>query len=76
MDKPLTVKGLAELLDVGEDWVYTQVAARAIPFSRLPGEGSNRKLIRFTAAHVDQILAAGEEPVVDIASPLTRRGAA
>lgn len=74
--EPKDVKGLAEFLGVGEDWVYTQVAAQAIPFTRLPGEGTNRKLIRFTDEHVQQILADGEEPVAELARPLARRGAA
>jgi hypothetical protein len=76
MQKPKNVKEMAEFLGKSEDWVYTMCAARAIPFTRLPGEGGGRKSIRFTEEHERQILAEGEEPVVEIASPLTRRGAA
>lgn len=65
---PLDVKALAELLGVSADWVYTQVEAGAIPCTRLPGRSPTgaRRLIRFTPAHVDQILAGGEQPVVTV----------
>lgn len=78
MQKPKNVKEMADFLGVSEDWVYTACAARLIPFTRLPGEGSNRKLIRFTEEHERQILGDGEEPVADPAAPipLQRRGAA
>lgn len=55
IDKPLTVAGLAELLDVSVSWVQKQCAARAIPFTKVARQ------IRFTDDHVRQILAAGEQ---------------
>lgn len=55
IDKPLTVAGLAELLDVSESWVQKKCAARAIPFTKIARQ------IRFTEDHVRQILAAGEQ---------------
>jgi predicted DNA-binding transcriptional regulator AlpA len=67
MSAPLNVKSLAELLGVSADWVYTQVEAGAIPCTRLPGKSVTgaRRLIRFTPAHVEQILSTGEQPVVN-----------
>ena len=84
IDRPLDVKGLADYLGVGVDWVYTQVEAGAIPHSRLPAgtaRGGRGKLIRFTAEHVAAILAFGETPTLNaptlslVAARRRRRGA-
>jgi excisionase family DNA binding protein len=55
VDQPLTVAELAALLRVSESWIQKRCAARAIPHTRVARQ------IRFTAEHVAQILAAGEE---------------
>lgn len=57
MFKPLDVPGLAEFLGISESWIRKQAAARLIPHSRVARQ------IRFTEEHVQQILAAGEEPI-------------
>lgn len=56
--KPLTVAELAEHLGISESWIRHRCAARAIPFTKVARQ------IRFTQAHVEQIVAAGEQPVV------------
>jgi len=63
---PLDVKGLAEHPGVSVDWVYTQVEAGSIPCTRLPGKSKTgaRRLIRFTTAHVAEILDEGDHPAV------------
>lgn len=68
LDKPLTVTELAEHLGVSEDWVYKAARRREIPFTRVARQ------LRFTAEHVQQILAAGERqpitaPVVAFRAP-------
>lgn len=68
------VQYLADLLDVGRDWVYTQVELEAIPHHRLPSEGSGKGLIRFSDEDIAQILAATEKaPVSPMAGLLTAR---
>lgn len=71
MDKPLDIPSLAAYLDVSDDWVKTRVKRREIPFTRLPDGKGDGKLVRFTPAHVAQILAAGEQPALN--GPLARR---
>lgn len=58
MERPLDVAGLAEYLGVSESWVYKQTARRRIPHTRVGRE------IRFTPEHVQQILAAGDQPAI------------
>ena len=53
-----TVADLAALLGKSEDWVARKVQRREFPHLRV-GQS-----IRFTDAHVDQILASLEQPVV------------
>lgn len=57
MFKPLDIPELAEFLGISESWIRKQAAARLIPHSRVARQ------IRFTEEHVQQILAAGEEPL-------------
>lgn len=57
IDKPLDIDGLADYLGVSPRWVKAQVAARAIPFTKLPGG----RMVRFTAEDVAEILAAGKK---------------
>jgi len=83
MTKPLTVAELADYLSVSATWVYRQVEAGAIPFTRLPSAGATRKptRIRFTSDQVEQILRLGEQSVinpsvVDLATERRKRAAA
>jgi excisionase family DNA binding protein len=74
LEKPLDVAGLAKHLGVSEDWVYKAVQRREIPFTRVA------RRLRFTRAHVEQILAAGEHParsapVIALRHPRARRTA-
>lgn len=71
IDKPLTVPELAEHLHLSVSWVQKQCAARTIPHTRVGRQ------IRFTAEHVEQILAAGEQPVAraNVAPIRVRRAA-
>lgn len=54
MTQPLTVGELAALLRVCTDWVYRECRAHRLPHTRIA------RRIRFTEAHVQEILAAGE----------------
>lgn len=47
----ITVDELAAMLRISPSWIYKQVAARKIPYTRL---GSN---LRFSRANVEQLLA-------------------
>lgn len=74
IDKPLTVPELAEHLGVSEDWIYKAARRRQIPFTRIARQ------LRFTAAHVKQILDDGEQqpvpaPVISLARTRRRRTA-
>lgn len=62
--EPKDVEGLADWLGVSKRWVYDQVAAGTIPYTRLPGRSSNNgKLIRFSEEMANEILAAYFVPV-------------
>lgn len=70
MDRPLNEKELADYLGVSHEWVRLRVKRREIPFTRLPDGKGDGKLVRFTATHVADILAAGEQPALN--GPLAR----
>lgn len=59
-----TIPEAAEWLGVHESWLRRAVSARAVPHTRLG------KHVRFSQAHLDQIVAAGEQQVP---TPLRRR---
>ena len=49
----------ATVLNVPENWLRKKVSARAVPFTRIG------RHVRFTAAHLEQIIRAGEQaPIV------------
>lgn len=54
----LDMNGLADLLNMSREWVRKQVQARAIPHHRFG------RLIRFDAADVTAIMAAGAQPAM------------
>lgn len=56
---PRDVAAAAAWLGVSTSWLYKQAAARRVPHSRVAGGQ-----IRFTQAHLDAILAAGEQAVI------------
>lgn len=51
----LTIADAAALLNVPENWLRKKVAAHAVPCTRLG------KHVRFTSAHLDQIIESGEQ---------------
>lgn len=54
------IEQAAAYLGISKKSLYALTAARAVPFSRPAGT----KHIRFTQAHLDEIVAAGEQPVI------------
>jgi len=62
----LTIDQAAERLGVPRTWLRDKVSARAVPHTRLG------KHVRFTAAHLASIVAAGEQEVTvaEAASPV------
>lgn len=68
MEKLLSKADLAELLGVGIDTVHKKVSGREWPFTWV-----GRK-VRFTPAHVEQIVALGEQPALagPLAAPVLR----
>jgi excisionase family DNA binding protein len=71
-DQLLTVDDMAARLRVSKDTVYTLVEQGRIPHTRLPSTGQRgaRKLIRFTAAQADQIVADGAVAAVTTTPPV------
>ena len=70
-----TVKEAAAQLKISAKTLYALTAARAVPFTRPAGT----KHIRFSQAHLDQIVAMGEQPVIEPPTRLhvsARRGRA
>ena len=57
-DRLLSIDEAADYLNVSVTWVQDQVRMHKIPCTRIG------KHVRFTHAHVAQILAAGEQPVL------------
>ena len=51
----LSIVEAAVLLNVPESWLRKKVSARAVPFALLG------RHVRFTAAHLEEIVAAGEQ---------------
>ncbi len=51
----LGIAEAAALLNVPESWLRKKVSARLVPYTRLG------RHVRFTAEHLDQIVAAGEQ---------------
>jgi len=51
----LTMEEAAAVLTISESWLRKKVAARAVPFTKIG------KQVRFTQAHIDAIIAAGEQ---------------
>lgn len=64
------VKQAAAYLGISVKTLYKLTAARAVPFSR-PGGG---KTIVFSQEHLDAIIAAGEQPVIEARGPLRIAG--
>lgn len=60
----LSVQQAAEVLNVSVDWVRKKATAREIPFTKIG------RHIRFTPEHIAQIIAAGEQPVLNPPDPL------
>jgi len=59
-----TIAEAATVLRVPEGWLRKKVTAGLVPHTRLG------KHVRFTGAHLVQILAAGEaDPTMDLANP-------
>lgn len=58
-----SVTEAAEVLDVPVSWLRSMVAARAVPHTRLG------RHVRFTEAHLAEIIAAGERAAAPTAAP-------
>jgi excisionase family DNA binding protein len=56
----LSIEDAARVLNVPVHWLRKKVTAREVPHTRLG------KHVRFTRAHLDEIVAAGEQPVVAV----------
>lgn len=55
----LSIPEAAEVLNVPEKWLREMVTARRVPFTRLG------KHVRFSQAHLDEIVLAGQRPAVN-----------
>lgn len=62
---PFNIEQAAKRLGIGKSTLKKMVAARTVPCTR-PGGG---KIVRFTQAHIDAILAAGEQPAINPGKP-------
>lgn len=58
-----TIVEAAELLRVPEGWLRKRVSAQAVPHTRLG------KHVRFTADHLQQIVARDEQPALSAQAP-------
>lgn len=58
----LDISEAAQVLNVPENWLRKKVSARAVPFTRIG------RHVRFTTAHLEQIIAGGEQAAVAIVS--------
>jgi excisionase family DNA binding protein len=56
----LSIEEAARVLNVPENWLRKKVSAHEVPHTRLG------KHVRFTRAHLDQIVSAGEQPVAAV----------
>jgi excisionase family DNA binding protein len=54
----MTVDEASAYLNVSERWLRDKVRSRAVPFTRVG------KFIRSTPGHIAQIIAVGDQPVV------------
>jgi excisionase family DNA binding protein len=59
----LTIAEAAAVLNVPENWLRKKVAAHAVPYTRLG------KHVRFTPAHLDQIIESGEQRPIAVVAP-------
>lgn len=60
MSEPLrNIDTAAEWLGISASTLQKMVAARTVPFTKVG------KHVRFSQDHLDQIVAAGEQPVID-----------
>lgn len=58
----------AAYLGIPKKTLYAKTAAREVPFTKVG------RHIRFSQAHLDAIVAAGEQPVVQPSAPLRLLG--
>jgi hypothetical protein len=75
MEKFLTVKDIAAILNVSTATVYDWCAAECIPFFRLPSPSGNpnaRQLIRFDLAKVEEEVASWAVEPTGLVSPIGR----
>ena len=65
----MTIAEAAAALNVPENWLRKKVSARAVPFTRIG------RHVRFTDAHLEQIIRDGEQPPISLVSDqgLSRR---
>jgi excisionase family DNA binding protein len=62
------IEQAAAYLGLTKSALYAKTAARSVPFTKI---GRN---IRFTQAHLDAIVAAGEQPVIESPAQLRLAG--
>ena len=60
----LTIAEAAVVLNVPENWLRKKVTARAVPFTLIG------RHVRFTSAHLDSIIGAGEQRPLERVSNL------
>jgi excisionase family DNA binding protein len=60
----VTIAEAAVVLNVPENWLRKKVTARAVPFTLIG------RHVRFTSAHLDDIIAAGEQRPLESISNL------
>lgn len=58
VDHLLSIAEAADYLNVPESWLREKVSARKVPFARIG------RHVRFTAMHLHEIVAAGEQPAL------------